>query len=119
MRGILAVPHRESWPMRARISLIGCDLIFRSDAEEQGAGLPIKFNVAGLARLKDWTLQYKRSVHLDDPAVLAAFGTAIFDGFDAANGLTTWQRGMGDRRLEVAVDHAGTEAALCPLSPVH
>ncbi|MBM5817934.1 MAG: CHAT domain-containing protein, partial [Cyanobacteria bacterium K_Offshore_surface_m2_239] len=97
--------------MRARIRLLGDDLLLRLEGEEESDAGRFPLTEATLARLREWTSRYRRSVRADDPSSLAAIGAELVAWLDAAGGMTRWLRGTGERWLEVAVDHGGTEAA--------
>jgi hypothetical protein len=97
--------------MRARISIIGADILCECHDAGQPAEVRISLDENTLNRFKDWTQQYRRSLRLDDPSALPALGSTMFDWLDESRWASNWTRGAGDRVLEIAVDDPEHEAA--------
>jgi hypothetical protein len=97
--------------VRARISLIGNDVL--SEHEGGGPGAEVRLPLTGdtRSRLGNWTRRYRAADRAGDPGALAGVGGEMFGWLDQGGWGSAWVRGVGDRVLEIAVDDAGTDSA--------
>ncbi len=97
--------------MRARITIIGTDILCESEGDAHASDIRIPLNDDTLARLKGYTQQYKSALDSDDPPLLAGLGATIFDWLDEGGWASRWVKGSGDRVFEIAVDDPGDHTA--------
>ena len=97
--------------MRARISIIGNEILCECDGAERNADIRIPLTSEALTRLNSWAQQYRRAVRSGDPSLLPDVGTQMFDWLDESSWASKWVKGAGDRELEIAVDEAESEAS--------
>jgi len=92
-------PSRRQ-PLRARITLVGGDVLCWS---ESGEGR-IPCTQEALAALQGWAKRYEAIVRAGNPGPLLALGRELFAWLDGAGWVSTWARGTGERVLEVGVE---------------
>jgi tetratricopeptide (TPR) repeat protein len=97
--------------MRARISIIGTDILCESERDEHASDSRIPLTDDMLTSLKGYTQQYENAVGLDDPSLISALGATMFDWLDKGGWASRWVKGSGDRVLEIAVDNPEDDTA--------
>ena len=97
--------------MRARISLLGNDLLCEQLGADSGEPVRLPLSDETLARLRGWAEQYGRAVRVRDAAGLLPLGSEMFAWLDEAGWASRWASTPGTRELEIAVDDATSEAA--------
>lgn len=97
--------------MDGRLSILGTDIL----CECATSTVRIPLTDATLAQLTEWTIAYRTGVRNGTPTTLVDLGRAIFGWLDETGWATTWVKGTGPRRLEIAVEETGSPAAIALL----
>ncbi len=96
--------------MRARISILGDDILCECVEAESIANLRIPLTDQALADLKAWAQDYRRAVRSRDQPQFLSLGRAIFNWLDVNGWASAWAKETGPRTLEIAVVDAESEA---------
>ena len=97
--------------MRARISIIGTDVLCECDSAGGIEDARIPLTEETLSKLDEWNRQYRGAVRSRDPSMLLGLGAGMFDWLDEAGWASGWTGAAGERVLEVAVDDVEHDAA--------
>ncbi|MFC1537451.1 CHAT domain-containing protein [Gemmatimonadota bacterium] len=97
--------------MRARITILGSDILCNPDLTRRGRKVRIPLTDEVLSKFEEWAGQYDRAVRSNDPSPLLALGLEMFKWVDEGGWASKWVKGEGDRILEVAVNDPESAAA--------
>ena len=102
--------HRGGSPLRARISILGDDILCECLEADSIPNLRIPLTDQALDLLKTWAQDYRRAVRSRDQPQFLSLGRAIFDWLDVNGWASAWVKGAGPRSLEIAAVDAESEA---------
>jgi tetratricopeptide (TPR) repeat protein len=97
--------------MRARLSILGNDLVCTYGRADRSVDTRIPLTVSTLGQMRAWVEQYREAVEHNDLSLLLSVGRGMFDWLAGSGWVSDWLRGAGDRVLEAAVDSDEAEVA--------